>query len=383
MTYLDHNATTPLDPRVREAMLPWLGERWGNPSSRHARGRAAREAVEQAREQVARLVGAPASQVLFTAGGTESANLALLGAARARAPGRVAVSAVEHPCVLEATGQLVREGWQRQLLGVDGDGRLREEDLERELAAGADLVSMMWANNETGVVQDIPRLAARARQAGALVHSDAVQAAGKVAIDFAAAGLHLMSITAHKMYGPIGVGALVRDPVVPLVPLAFGGGQEQDLRPGTENVAGIVGFGRAAELAVAELEERRRHQSALRAHLEQGLTALPGVTVVAAAASRLPNTAMLLVEGVDGGELLMALDAEDIAVSAASACGTGKQQASHVIAAMGLDRGMPRGTLRVSLGIATTVADVDRLLAVLGARLAATGSGAAHVAAPA
>ncbi|MCW8840132.1 MAG: cysteine desulfurase, partial [Gammaproteobacteria bacterium] len=241
MVYLDHNATTPLDERVLEAMLPYLRGRYGNPSSVYALGREARAALEQAREQVAELVSAHPSQVLFTSGGTEANNSALKGVARRAPQGRIAISEVEHASVQSPAAALARDGWQIDTLAVDGEGICHRETLQQALSEQTRMVSVMWANNETGVVQPVAELAEICREQGVIFHTDAVQAAGKLALDFPASGAHLMSLSAHKLYGPKGVGALILDKAVDLEPLLHGGGQERGRRGGTENLAAIVG----------------------------------------------------------------------------------------------------------------------------------------------
>ena len=273
--YLDHNATTPLAPSVREAMLPWLGVRFGNASSRHEYGRAARRAIDEARQQVADAVGAVHGEIVFTSGGSEANNLLLKGYAERSRPGRLAVGASEHPCVLKPAEQLARRGWQVEQLPVDPEGLILFPVYAEILARRPALVSVMLANNETSVMQDIAALARVAREAGAYFHSDAVQAFGKLALDFRVlngAGVNALSLSAHKIGGPQGAGALVLDKRLDLDPLIAGGGHERGLRSGTENVAAIVGFGAACEL----LEKRLaavRSQLALRNQLEQGLRA--------------------------------------------------------------------------------------------------------------
>ncbi len=377
--YLDHNATTPLDARVREAMLPYLGEIYGNPASPHRFGRATRMAVDAAREQVAALVGAAPQQVVFTGCGTEANNLALLGAAAHLPPGPVAVSRIEHPSVLEPARRLEGQGRRVLWLEVDGEGRVRPESLDAALAQGARLVSVMLANNETGVIQDVAALARRAREAGAVVHTDAVQAAGKIPVDFPALGVHLLTLSAHKLHGPQGVGALVRDRALELEPLLVGGGQEEGLRSGTLNVAGIVGFGTAAALAADELATRSAHMRALRERLERGLARLDGVRILAAGAERLPNTVMAGVAGVESETLLMALDRAGYAVSSGSACHTGKTEPSHVLVAMGVPPELALGSIRVSVGKDTTEAHVDGFLAALAGALDSLRRGAVGV----
>lgn len=367
--YLDHNASTPVDERVAEAMLAVLRAGQGNPSSVHGPGRAARAAIEQAREQVAALVGAAPGQVVFTSGGTEANNLALHAVLADAPPGRLVVSAIEHASLLEAAEGWSRRGWSLERAGVDGSGRVTPEHLAAVLTPDTRLVSVMMANNETGAVQDIAPLASRARDAGAVFHTDAIQAAGKLPVDFGASGAQLMSLSAHKLYGPKGVGALVVDRSVELVPLLYGGSQEKGLRAGTENVAGIVGFGLAAELALQALDSRRRQARRLRERLEAGLAGLPGVTVFAATAERLPNTTQFAVAGIDGEALLMQLDKDGIAVSSGSACTSGSTEPSHVLTAMGVDEETARGAIRVSVGRDNTEADVDALLASLRRRI--------------
>jgi cysteine desulfurase len=363
--YLDHNATTPLDERVLEAMLPYLGRNHGNPSSVHRYGRLTRGAVDRAREQVAALVGAHPSQVIFTGGGTEANNLALKGLL---APGEgLAVSRVEHASVVAPARALARRGHPLTFIEVDGDGRIDEARLAEGLAAGPRLVSLMLANNEVGTIQTLSPLAERVAEAGAWLHSDAVQACGKIMVDFAASGAHLMSVSAHKFGGPQGVGALIADKRLEIEPLIHGGGQERGLRGGTENVAGLVGFGKAAELAKSELAERAAHTGRLRDRLEAGLGALGGVTVfgVGVGAERLPNTAMFAAPGIDGETLLMGLDRLGVALSSGSACSSGSTEPSHVLTAMGVERETALGAVRASVGPATTEAEVDQLLAAL------------------
>ncbi|GAB6067646.1 cysteine desulfurase NifS [Methylothermus subterraneus] len=363
MIYLDHNATTPLDERVVEAMLPFLRTGYGNPSALHRLGRLARDAVEQARAQVAALVGAHPSQVVFTSGGTEANNLALKGWVQAHPGKAIAVSAIEHASVSEAADWLEQRGVAVYRLPVDGSGCVRVEGLE-ELSARAPLglVSCMLANNETGVLQPVAELAQIAQDKGICLHTDAVQAVGRVPVDFQALGVQMLSLSAHKIYGPKGVGALVVERSLALQPLLHGGGQEFGLRAGTENVAGIVGFGKAAELARAELYARTEHLSALRARLEAGLAELPGVVIFGQQAERLPNTVFLGVPGIDGEMLVMALDREKIACSSGSSCSSGSGQPSPVLLAMGVEPTLAKSAIRVSLGKDNTETDVARFL---------------------
>lgn len=366
MIYLDHNATTPLDERVLEAMLPWLAGAYGNPSSAHALGRAARAALEQAREQVAALAGAHPSQVVFTSGGTEANNAALKGVAARMPASRLAVSAVEHASVQQPAAALARAGWTVATIPVTDQGEVTAQAVSAALRDGARLVSVMWANNETGVVNDMAAIAAAVRAAGAMLHTDAVQALGKLPVDFTASGAHLMSMSAHKLNGPKGVGALLLDKAVDMEPLLHGGGQEKGRRGGTENLAGIVGFGRAAELAQAELAARSSRMSALRQRLEQGLAMqVPQALVFAAQAPRLPNTVFLALPGMEGETLLLELDRLGLALSSGAACGSGYSEPSHVLRAMGVSAEIARCAVRVSLGAGNTEHDVDTLIAAL------------------
>jgi len=363
--YLDHNATTPLDPRVFDAMLPWLHDHHGNPSSVHSEGRLARQAIDTAREQVAELAGAHPSQVIFTSGGTEANNLAIKGMAAALPPGRIAVSAIEHSSVSACARALIRTGWQVDIIGVDAQGRVTPEHLQQAVGEQTSLVSVMLANNDTGVIIDPAPIAQAAREAGAMYHADAVQAAAKMRLDFAATGARSMSLSAHKIYGPKGAGALVLDRSCEIIPLFDGGGHERGLRSGTENVAGIVGFGAAAQIAVDELDTRGRHLASLRKRLEKGLAGLPGVSIAGAGTGRLPNTVMLTVPGIEGETLLLQLDEVGYAVSSGSACSAAEPGPNPVLAAMGVDEDLARCAIRVSLGQDNTAADVDGFLQAL------------------
>lgn len=362
-TYLDHNASTPLDERVLDEMLPYLRAHHGNPSSVYRQGRLARQAIETARQQVAQLVKAHPSQVVFTSGGTEANNLALKGAVVA--PGCVAVSAVEHASVLAPLQQLAIEGCQLVRIEVDGDGLITDEAMFRALASGPQLVSIMLANNETGVIQNVARWAEMSVSAGALFHTDAVQAVGKMEVDFASLGVHLLSLSSHKLYGPKGVGALVLDKRIELAAQIVGGGQEGGYRSGTENVAAIVGFGKAAELARLELQPRRAHMLELRQKLLQKLSQIETVVIFGGQAECLPNTVFMAVPGIDGEALLMEMDRLGVAVSSGSACDSQKNGASHTLLAMGVDESIARCAVRVSIGKDNTDQDVDAFAAVV------------------
>lgn len=379
MIYFDHNATTPLDERVLEAMLPYQSRFFGNPSSLYRLGRLARSAVDTAREQVAALVGADPPQIVFTSGGTEANNLAIKGLGYRLTRGLAAKGATEHPSVTEPMAFLAAQGWSIATLAVDGSGVIAPESV-RNHAAKALFASVMWVNNETGVINPIPKIAAELREAGTIVHSDAVQAAGKIPVNFASSNLQLLSLSSHKIYGPKGAGALVVDRSVTLVPQIHGGGQESDLRGGTENVAAIVGFGKAAELALAELERRRERQLSLRHHLERGLSHFPGVVVFGSSAERVPNTVQFSLAGIDGEMLVMLLDRESFAVSSGSACASGGHEPSPVLVAMGVDPVTATGAIRVSFGLSNTETEIDRFLAILQ-QLSAAEPGSSRAAA--
>lgn len=365
MIYLDHNATTPLDERVLEVMKPYLGPFFGNPSSLHRLGRVSRSAVDTAREQVAALVGVQPSEVIFTASGTEADNLALKGLAAKLEPGTILAGATEHPAIQGPLAYLSRQGWVIKRLAVDAHGRLLDGWRDQLNCSDLRFATVMLANNETGVLQDLTALAEDLRARGVWIHSDAVQAAGKIPLDFRASGVHLMSLSAHKIYGPKGAGALIADASVPLEPLLHGGGQERDLRGGTENVAAVVGFGKAAELARTELDSRRQHLLRLRGLLEAGLRDLPGVTIFAQGVERLPNTVQFALSGMDGEALVMAFDRRGFAVSSGSACASGAGEPSPVLLAMGVEPQLAKGAVRVSLGKDNREDHVDRFLAEL------------------
>ncbi|WP_300338749.1 cysteine desulfurase family protein [Accumulibacter sp.] len=366
--YLDHNATTPVDPAVREAMLPYLSGQYGNASSRHEYGRAARRAIDEARSKVAAAVGAHASEVVFTSGGSEANNLLIKGAAACLKPGLVAVSAIEHPCVIRPAEQLRKRGWTLHKLEVDRDGRVDAGNFQALIAEQPPrIVSVMLANNETGVLQDIETLAALARTAGACFHSDAVQAVGKLPVDFRrlnAAGVHALTLSAHKIGGPKGAAALILDKRLDVEPLIAGGGHERGLRSGTENVAAIVGFGVACELAAARLAATAPHLLALRGRVECGLLG-QGATLFGQAAERLPNTVYFAFPELDGETLVGQLDRAGYAAASGAACSSASPEPSHVLQAMGVAPGLARGAVRVSLGGANTVAEVDGFLATL------------------
>ena len=364
--YLDHNATTPVDPRVVEAMLPYLSGPYGNPSSLHRYGRAARDAVERARGQVATLVGAQPQEVIWTSGGTEANNLAIKGLCRGQPPGRMLYGASEHPAVMEAAESLKTLGWLVEKIALDGEGQVELGRLRRQLAvAPLRLVSLMRANNETGVIHDLAAVAPMVHAAKSWLHVDATQAAGKLPLDFSGLGADLMTISSHKIYGPKGAGALLVRADVDLGPLLHGGAQERGLRGGTENLPAIVGFGVAAELALQEEAARSAHCLALRQRLEAGLAKVPGIRIFGAGVERLPNTTQFSLAGWDGEALLMHLDRKGFAVSSGSACASGSGEPSHVLLAMGIDAVSAKGAVRVSLGKDNTEREVDDFLTAL------------------
>lgn len=379
--YFDHHATTPLDPEVLEAMLPWLRGLAANPSSVHAPGRAARKAVEESREAVAAALGASPQEIVFTSGGTESNNLALRGAARAAreldgARGRVVLSAAEHASVFETARALAREGFDVTELTVDSVGLPSDEELDGVLSAPGSppaLVSLILANNETGVVnREIASAARRARKAGTLFHTDAVQAVGKIPVDVRLLDVDLLSLTAHKFGGPKGAGALFVKRGTRLSPLASGGGQEKGRRAGTENVPAIVGLGRAIALAADRLDAEGQRVGGLRDRFEAGVrAAVPNARINGVArdhgpeTERLPTASSVTFPGADGETLLAALDLAGIAASSGSACASGTTKPSRVLASIGLSKGDVRSTLRFSFGRTTAEGDVDRLMETL------------------
>ena len=372
--YLDNQSTTPCDPRVVEAMLPWFTERFGNPhSGEHAMGREAEGAIEDARAEIAALIGGEAREVILVSGATEANNLAIKGAARHAAQQgdarrRVVTVATEHPCVLESVRDLERDGFEAVILPVEPDGRLDPARLREALAAPTLLVSVMAANNETGVLQDLATLAAVAREAGALFHTDAAQAAGKVPLDVRALGLDLLSLSGHKLYGPKGVGALWvrRRPRVRLAPLFSGGGQERGLRSGTLPTPLIVGLGTACRIARLEMAEEAARVGGERDRLLAALRrGVPGLSVNGSMAHRLAGNLNLAFPGASAQALIAAVP--DLCVSTGSACSSAEVEPSHVLRAMGLTDTEARSSLRLGLGRFTSAADVDFAAALLAA----------------
>ena len=356
--YLDHNATTPLLPEVVDAMVPYLREHFGNPSSGHAYGRKAHEAVEAARAEVAALLGCAADEVVFTSGGTEANNLAIRGVADARTQRHVVTSAVEHPATAAPCGYLEAHGWRVEKVAVDANGQVRVEDARAGIGDDTALVTVMHANNETGTLQPIAELADLARARGALVHTDAAQSVGKVPTRVDDLRVDLLSIAGHKLNAPKGVGALYVRRGTTLHPFARGAGHERGLRPGTENVASIVGLGVACTLARRRLTDRPHATRALRDRLWDRLRdAIPGLILHGHPTERLPNTLNVRFPGVLGSAVLAATP--DVAASTGSACHDGAESASGVLLAMGIAPAEALGAVRLSVGSTTTEADVD------------------------
>ena len=363
--YLDHNATTPLLPEVVEAMLPYLREHFGNPSSGHVFGLRARDAVASARRQVAMLLGCDEDEVVFTSGGTEANNLAIRGVTAAR-PGRrhVVTTVIEHPATAKPCGWLEQGGWRVTRLAVDRDGRTLVEEARHVLGPDTALLTVMHSNNETGVLQPVAELASFAHDVGALVHTDAAQSLGKVKIRANDLGVDLLSMAGHKLYAPKGVGALYMKRGTPLVPLVLGAGHERGLRPGTENVASIVGLGVACDEVARDLEAAALRMRGLRDELWNRIAAgVPGLAQNGHSEHRLPNTLNVRFPGVPGSAVLAG--APGVAASTGSACHDGHESASAVILAMGVPPADAVGSVRLTLGRGTTAEDVVRAAAAL------------------
>lgn len=367
--FFDHNSTTALKPEVLESMLPFLVEQHGNATSRHAYGRTARAAIEHAREQVADAVNAHPSQVIFTASGTEANNFAVHGITSNLCHGQILTSAVEHPCVSRPALAMQSRGWRAIDIAVNIDCKLDMHHLHNLLLTPTNLVSVMLANNETGVIQDLTAVADLAIQHKAFVHTDAVQGLGKIPVDFASLNVHAMTVSSHKIGGPLGAGALILDKRLDIQPLLHGGGQERGLRSGTENLAAIVGFGVACELAIKNLNAFAAHTQSLRDFCEAGLLKL-GAHLFANHANRIPNTSFFAFPNIDGETLVMALDRKGFAVASGSACSSDTKEPSHVLLAMGIDADLARGAVRVSFGLSNTMEQIQQFLAALGNELA-------------
>jgi len=364
--YLDNNATTPLHPEVLEAMLPGLRENYGNPSSIHSFGRSARVQLDEAREKVARLINAQSSEIIFTSGGTEANNLALLGVAFKDKGKKIITSKVEHPSVLNPCRQLEEQGVEVHYLDVDGLGRIDMDDLESQITESTALISLQHANSETGVLQDIKRASEIARNKGVLFHTDAVQSVAKMPFDLEDCPVDLLSISAHKFYGPKGAGALyLRKGTPALFSPVCGGNQEKKRRGGTENVAGIMGFGKACELATENMDEASKLAD-LRDYFQNRVCELiPRTELLGDKVNRLPNTLNLGFDGVEGDTLLIALDMEGVAVSTGSACSSGTGLPSSVLRAMGIPDERINSSIRFSLGCSISKLDLDLVVGAL------------------
>lgn len=363
MIYLDYNSTTPVDARVLDAMLPYLRDKFGNASSIHSAGQRARAAVDRARQSVATLMGANPAEIVFTSGGTEADNLALLGlvaAISSQSEKHVITTAIEHHAVLNGGQELERRGIRLTYVQSGSDGTVDPEDIRRAITAETILISVMHANNEIGTIQPIEEIGRIAEEADVYFHCDAVQSAGKLRLDVNQLGVDLLAISAHKIYGPKGVGALYVRRDTPLEPLLFGGHHERDRRPGTENVAGIVGLGHAAELARTYLDEDASRVSSLRDQLETALLdSISDARINGNRSARVCNTTNITFADAGGEALLIALDLEGIACSTGAACSSGSVEPSHVLSAIGLSDGEAHSTLRFSLGRETTQEEID------------------------
>jgi cysteine desulfurase len=373
--YLDHAATTPVRPEVLEAMTPFFGPRFGNPSSTHRWGREARAALDEARERVANCLGAAPDEVCFTSGGTEADNLAVLGGWRIlKAQGKKGVvsTPIEHKAVLQAVHQAAKEGAEERLLRVNADGAVDLADAPGKIRAGdTALVTVMWVNNETGVVQPVAEVAQLAKAAGAVFHTDAVQAFGKVEVDARKVAFDFVSVSGHKLGAPKGIGAVYIRRGTALEPLFFGGSQDRGRRPGTENVAAAVGLARAMELALAERAAHWTSLQAMRDRLESKLVErIPDAVVHGRGAARAPHILNISVPGTDSESLLMALDLKGVAASSGSACQSGGVTPSHVLAAMGVRTEIANAAIRMSLGALSTDADIDRVAELFPALIA-------------
>ena len=371
--YFDHNATTPVDPEILEMMVSCLGQVYGNASSIHHFGQSAKQRLEAARRQVAALIHATPQEIVFTSGGTEADNLAILGAARASSVERkhVITSAIEHPAVLSTCKQLAVEGVEVTGLRVAASGVVNPDDVCRALRPETVLISIMHANNELGTLQPIAEIAQIAREAGVLLHVDGVQALGKIPVDMQALGVDLYTMSGHKLYAPKGAGALYVRRGTRLAPITFGGHHERDRRPGTENVPGIAAFGAAAELAGRRLNEDSERLSRLRDRLENVvIERIPGSGINGSRWNRVPNTSNLYFDGIDGEAMVIALDLRGFAVSTGAACSSGALTPSHVLKAIGLSDDRARSSMRFSLGHSNTVEQVDALADAIYASVA-------------
>lgn len=364
MIYFDNNATTAIHPEVLEEMMPFFAEQHGNPTSNHRFGRRAHTAIEEAREKVAYAVNAHPSQIIFTASGTESNNTIIHGVADGYPESIFGYSAIEHPCVSKPVEALRKRGFASIEIPVDQNGLVNIELLSDKPSNQPTFISVMMANNETGVIQNMPEIVQWAKKNKAIVHTDAVQALGKITVDFAGLDVDALTISSHKVYGPQGVAALVVNNKIDVVPFIKGGGQERGLRSGTENLAGIIGFGKACERAAANTVLFDKTIRPLQSYLEQHLVQM-GAVIFGDQAKRLPNTSFFAFPRLDGVTLLTALDKKGFAVASGSACSSNSNEPSHVLLAMGIDKELAQGAIRVSMGVETTLAQVKDFIASL------------------
>ena len=362
--YFDHNATTAIDKKVLSVMMPYLETQQGNPTSQHSFGRHARTAIEEAREQVALAIHAHPTEVIFTSGGTEANNMIVHGAAIKNPQSTLVRSNIEHPCVARPMEAFTRQGWHQDLLKVNHDGVIPDEAYQSITADNISLVSVMLANNETGVIQEVSNLSDFAKEKKAISHTDAVQAFGKMEVHFDELEIDAMTLSSHKIYGPQGVGALILNKRSDIEPLIYGGGQEKNLRSGTENIAAIVGFGKACELISESLKESSMRSRELQTTLEFHLKAL-GAVIFSEKVKRLSNTTFFAFKDIEGSTLLTALDKKGFAIASGSACSSVNKEPSHVLLAMGIDEDLARGALRISFGNQNTINDVTSFIETL------------------
>ena len=362
--YFDHNATTAIDKKVLGVMLPYIEMQQGNPTSQHSFGRYARTAIEEAREQVALAIHAHPSEVIFTSGGTEANNMIVHGAAIKQRESTLVRSNIEHPCVARPMEAMKYQGWKQALLNVSQDGVVTKEAYKNISAENISLVSVMLANNETGAIQDMALLHDFAKEKKALSHTDAVQAFGKIDVHFDELHIDAMTLSSHKIYGPQGVGALILNKRSDIEPLIYGGGQEKNLRSGTENIAAIVGFGKACELISESMKATSTHTHELKKILEVHLKDL-GAVIFSEKVARLNNTTFFAFKDIEGSTLLTALDKKGFAIASGSACSSVNKEPSHVLLAMGIDEDLARGALRISFGQKNSVTEVKDFVEVL------------------
>ncbi len=363
LVYMDHGATTPVRPEVYDYMKPYFSELYGNPSSLHAFGRKVRQAVEEARKKTAAAIGANPEEIYFTAGGTESNNIALRGTARKRAkPGHVITSSIEHHAVLDVCHDLEKEGHRVTFLPVDRYGRIDPDAVKKAIEKDTFIISIMAANNEIGTLQPIREIGAIAREYGVLFHTDAVQVVGQLPLDVNTINADFLSLSAHKFNGPKGIGALFMKKGAKIDPLYRGGSQEGKIRPGTENVPGIIGLGKALEVAVSEISEKKSKIETLRDRLIEGLSALGDVVLNGHPVERLPGNVNVSFKYIEGESVLLSFDMEGIFASSGSACSSGSLEPSHVLSAIGLDHATAHGSVRFSLGFGNSEEDVDYVL---------------------